>query len=94
MHQVDCVFLTKLSAARMLSQHLWHSSMCPQGASRTDKGASMHTEQSGDPSSSSTGTMLLLPLWVLPLGMLPLWVAPPATAGMQPEVGMSGKVDK
>ena len=38
--------LTRLSAARMLSQHLSHSPTCPQGASRMDRGASMHTEQS------------------------------------------------
>ena len=57
-HAGPCTYisLTKLSAARTLSQHLWQSTICPQGASSVEGGASMHTEQSGDPSSSSAGT--------------------------------------
>ena len=78
-------YLTSLSAARMLSQHLWHSSTCPQGASRMDRGASMHTEQSSE-ASSSAGT---LP----PPLLLPLLVAPPVGAGTRSAAAMGRTVE-
>ena len=36
---VSYIITRLLSAARMLSQHFGHSSTCPQGASRMDRGA-------------------------------------------------------
>ena len=79
------IYLTKLFAARILSQHLWHKSTCPQGASSMDRGASMHTEQSEDPSSSSEGKTMPPP------PLLPLWAVPPAAAVMMhPGATMGG----
>ena len=86
-------YLTRLSAARMLSQHLWHSSTCPQVGGQQDGQGRLHAHRAEQrpvrPPHQQQGHGRSR----CGLVRLPLLVVPPAATVTQPVAATGGAAD-